>query len=572
MAAKTEPEAAICKKKQYTTRTDETVVLESAPLSHWRPFGKVVWCLRRVGLERDWLLLPDSTEVTVGRGLGVTYQLLSKTCPLMVSRNHCVFKQDADGLWMVTDNKSLNGVWVNSVRIESQKPYLLAEGDLVQLGVPLENESNPEYEYRLIREDFEKMSPYLAKRVDQEMTKPRPMKTKRKNNTEDSETSGTECSAARKVYRSCVSYEGGESLVPRSVLEKQPTQTLDPVASTPGTSKVTTPTTVLCDSQDFSGSLTSAVGECSINSSVNSSELARLKEKIKGIQRLKTKVQALEQQSAVLQARPQTESVSQRELKQLERELQELRQQLCFEQQLQRRTVETLEKTFHEEEQRLEDEKKKQHEGEESLQQQLAQTLQEHRKLMEDLKRSRKDFEEILQAKDKELEETKEEKEKVMAQKEVVLTQMSDVLENELQCIICSEHFIEAVTLNCSHSFCCYCITEWKKRKHECPICRQPICTQTRSIVLDNCIERIVENLGAEVKERRATLLQERKEKKEEEVVCVSDSESDSSDISSVLSLRSYESYSDSLSEVDSPSFSGDSDDGESYFFLDDLV
>lgn len=35
------------------------------------------------------------------------------------------------------------------------------------------------------------------------------------------------------------------------------------------------------------------------------------------------------------------------------------------------------------------------------------------------------------------------EKEKVRAQKEEVLNQMNDVLENELQCTICSEHFIE---------------------------------------------------------------------------------------------------------------------------------
>lgn len=40
-----------------------------------------------------------------------------------------------------------------------------------------------------------------------------------------------------------------------------------------------------------------------------------------------------------------------------------------------------------------------------------------------------------------------EEKEKVRAQKEEVLNQMNDVLENELQCTICSEHFIE-VCLN----------------------------------------------------------------------------------------------------------------------------
>ncbi|EDL96972.1 ring finger protein 8, isoform CRA_b [Rattus norvegicus] len=38
---------------------------------------------------------------------------------------------------------------------------------------------------------------------------------------------------------------------------------------------------------------------------------------------------------------------------------------------------------------------------------------------------------------------SEEEKDKVQAQKEEVLSHMNDVLENELQCIICSEYFIE---------------------------------------------------------------------------------------------------------------------------------
>lgn len=44
-------------------------------------------------------------QVTVGRGLDLTYQLVSKTCPLMISRKHCVFQQNAEGQWTVKDNK-----------------------------------------------------------------------------------------------------------------------------------------------------------------------------------------------------------------------------------------------------------------------------------------------------------------------------------------------------------------------------------------------------------------------------------------------------------------------------------
>lgn len=40
-----------------------------------------------------------------------------------------------------------------------------------------------------------------------------------------------------------------------------------------------------------------------------------------------------------------------------------------------------------------------------------------------------------------------EEKEKAKAQKEEVVTQMTEVLESELQCIICSELFIEVGAL-----------------------------------------------------------------------------------------------------------------------------
>eukprot|EP00061_Rhincodon_typus_P009339 g32769.t1 len=54
------------------------------------------------------------------------------------------------------------------------------------------------------------------------------------------------------------------------------------------------------------------------------------------------------------------------------------------------------------------------------------------------LSRQRKELEDIIRAKDRELEESK-----VKVQKDQAAAQLTDVLENELQCIICSEHFIE---------------------------------------------------------------------------------------------------------------------------------
>lgn len=95
------------------------------------------------------------------------------------------------------------------------------------------------------------------------------------------------------------------------------------------------------------------------------------------------------------------------------------------------------------------------------------------------------------------------------ARKEVVES-VSDVLENEFQCPICNELFMTAVMLNCSHTFCRYCIDQWKKNKKECPNCRQAITSETRSLVVDNFIEKIVPTLSEELKQRRAELVEER--------------------------------------------------------------
>ena len=64
--------------------------------------------------------------------------------------------------------------------------------------------------------------------------------------------------------------------------------------------------------------------------------------------------------------------------------------------------------------------------------------------------------------------------------------------------------------LNCSHIFCLYCIGEWRKRKDECPICRQTIRSQTRCLAVDNFIDSMVQNLSADTKTRRQVIVNER--------------------------------------------------------------
>ncbi|KAM5286973.1 E3 ubiquitin-protein ligase RNF8 isoform 5-T8 [Hipposideros larvatus] len=392
--------------------------------------GGRVWCLRRVGMNAERLLLEDGNEVTIGRGFGVTYQLISKLCPLMISRKHCVLKQNTDGQWTIMDNKSLNGVWLNRVRLEPLKVYSLQKGDHIQLGMPLENKENAEYEYEVIEEDQER-NPYLAPKSDQMMEKNKDLRTKRKF-MDELEGPGAEGPSDLKSVISKVSCEPGQPVKShgKGEVASQPSEHLDP-------------------------KLTSEPSEKTTGAHVYSGPAKAV------------------------------------ELHKKQKASYPLASQNILE------LFKGLEK-----------------EQEEDLKQQLAQALQEHQDLVEELNHSKKNFEAAIQAKNRELEQIKEEKEKVQAQKEEISSHLNDVLENELQCIICSEYFIETVTLNCAHSFCSYCINEWMKRKIECPICRKDIKFKTPSLVLDSCISKMVDNLGSEVKDHRMALIGERKAKR----------------------------------------------------------
>lgn len=95
--------------------------------------------------------------------------------------------------------------------------------------------------------------------------------------------------------------------------------------------------------------------------------------------------------------------------------------------------------------------------------------------------------------------------------KENVLGKVSDIMDEQLTCSICSELFVRATTLNCTHTFCDHCIRMWNKKRRDCPVCRKPIISMNRSLVLDNFIESMIENLPTELKSRRKEIVEERK-------------------------------------------------------------
>lgn len=496
----------------------------------------------RVGRNSDWLRLYDNTEISIGRGVDVTYQLLSPSCPLMISRLHCTFKQKEDGQWTVTDKKSLNGVWVNGNRIPVEDAHQLRLGDSIQLGVPVIG-TKAEFDYILVQRPLKDIKYYLAKEhrggaKAAHVSK----KAKRKLTVEEVEP----CTSKPKLYRSSSADKSFAKPCPLSQMKRQQKVSFSQTAETGPSSQV------------------QEVGRPSDGSST-SCDMDNLQMYSQNILMLREQVDDTQRQVASLEGEPQqTDPLREEQVRELQAQLETLRAKM--------HRMETLEKSFSETKRQLEAQKTQQQE--ELLKKQLEEALQEQKKVIGELALSRQGFEEILLAKNKELEVTKEEKEKARAQKEEVVTQVTEVLENELQCIICSELFIEAVILNCAHSFCCHCIQQWRKKKDECPICRQAIQSQTRCLALDNCINSMVENLSLDMKARRQTLITERKAASSAQVMVIhdddssrsssSDSDSDSSSIVSIdSSLSSVVSVdTDSSIHLDSsPSYSGYSDE-----------
>ncbi|XP_015260716.1 PREDICTED: E3 ubiquitin-protein ligase RNF8 isoform X2 [Cyprinodon variegatus] len=493
-----------------------------------------VSCLMRVGKNSDWLSLSENTEITIGRGVEVTHQLISPTCPLMISRLHCSFKQREDGQWTVTDKKSLNGVWVNDKRIPPEQPHLLRLGDSIQLGVPLSG-SKVEFDYILIRRPLKDIKPYLKKGYNEDpKLSQTPKKHKRKLSVEEVEPS----TSKNKLYR-CASAD-------KSFAKPCP---LSPVKLR---QRLNHP-----EPEETASSKQVHEGEQPSESSGTAWDLNNLQTYSQNILLLREQVNDTQRQVESLEGEPrQSGLLKEEQIRELQGQLQALRAKM--------HRMETLERSFSETKRQLEEEKTQQQE--ELMKKQLEEALLEQKKVIDELALSRKGFEEIISAKNKELEVTMEEKEKARAQKEEVVTQVTEVLENELQCIICSELFIEAVILNCAHSFCSFCIKQWRNKKDECPICRQAIQSQTRCLALDNCIDRMVENLSLDMKARRQTLITERKAATAEVMVINDDSSRSSDSDSSLVSINSslYSVVSvetDSSSHLDSEDSFEDLDD-----------
>ncbi|XP_025208672.1 E3 ubiquitin-protein ligase RNF8-like isoform X2 [Melanaphis sacchari] len=88
--------------------------------------------------------------------------------------------------------------------------------------------------------------------------------------------------------------------------------------------------------------------------------------------------------------------------------------------------------------------------------------------------------------------------------------QIEQCIESDLQCNICYEMFIKPTVLNCTHTFCQYCIESWTRRVNHCPTCRVYVKNRSYCLTLDTYLDKISDCLPEEVKVRRESLKIER--------------------------------------------------------------
>lgn len=76
---------------------------------------------------------------------------------------------------------------------------------------------------------------------------------------------------------------------------------------------------------------------------------------------------------------------------------------------------------------------------------------------------------------------------------EIIHKDAQEVLESELRCAICQDIYINPMILNCSHSFCKFCVHRWLSRKTVCPECRVVVSFKAENLALRNIVNKMVQ-------------------------------------------------------------------------------
>ncbi|ESO93576.1 hypothetical protein LOTGIDRAFT_232629 [Lottia gigantea] len=440
-------------------------------------------CLIRVGenVKKYKLFILDKDEVTVGRSPDVTYCILSG----MISRCHAFFRKSPDNTWTVSDNKSLNGIFVNDKRIEVDKAVSLNDGDKLQLGVT-NKEKKEEFIFRFSLSSRVKRS----RKESEESNRPN-HKRSRQDSIDGIKLTQKSPECDNHVSSSQPDLESSSVNSPYKLYEQKMEE-------------------------------------------YKKQEEEKRKEYEEKLQSMKKMLEAKEfeqnemrkalekQKEEKLESEAKLKSALELQQEEMEREKTELKQQMQDELEKQLKNKEqSLIEQLRVQQDTLISEKAK---VEESLKQEMEKAIEQKNKQLEnELTLQRDKLQKVIDSKELEqkvlenqLEETKAEniktKEAMLCARGDVLNNFKDLMETELQCSICSELFVQSTSLNCSHSFCALCIEQWMAVKKECPICRSPITSHMRSIVLDSYIDKMVEQLDDELRQSRKELVDGRKE------------------------------------------------------------
>lgn len=408
----------------------------------------------------------------------VQERLLSKNTPLMISRKHATIVVEGGNI-NISDHQSMNGVYINNKRIRSGIHHSIKHGDKIAFGCGVDS-APPEFEYVV-----EAVCSNHLKRHD--------------------------------ISKIQEDIQGSQSKRQRA-------------ADIPGMMIIESNSVHIKEQEEKIKKLTRELQQKEYH---QNEMLNKLQEKEKGL------IAKLEQQKCELERDRSDAEEYLRGL--LEKQLTEKENFLRSEYDEQINNLQSekdlVEKNLHEELSKKLSEKDKAYQQELEQQKSMleqAMLSKEHEKYVliaelqakegliekyKSVEENQKQLESCLQELKKEIQEKENQlKKQQEVTKKVEIDAKQTVIqtmEDEFTCIICQELFIEATTLPCAHTFCEVCLRLWMRKKKTCPVCRRRIKDKAvRSVVLDSAVEKMIDSMDDETKQRRKVLLRERSEQK----------------------------------------------------------
>mmetsp|Transcript_3818 Transcript_3818/g.7254 ORF Transcript_3818/g.7254 Transcript_3818/m.7254 type:complete len:620 (-) Transcript_3818:105-1964(-) len=490
--------------------------------------------LNTCGIDNIILLDPrKSRTIKVGRDPAQNdVHLDSKQKKCMISRMHAVLQYDNRvRCWIIRDNNSTNGVYVNGVALKTikMKQTRLSSGDVVVFGV---NEDTSEFKYKFEVENL--ASGEDLKRLQEECAA-----IKRKAQAQEEKEREVVMLKRKLEQERQLREREGQRL---RALEEQSKKEKDAVKR----------------KWEEIERMTKDEANKAKRMKILEKERLELQEKLRQEEKAKQERERLMRESAEREkAAAERIKRLQEENKKKEETLQNqiaslMANQSEMNRRLKERKAQEVEAASAKI-RKMEEENKRREKERADLEAKLAKMLQQTKadkdaqarlkaqitKLNEEHDSERKEFEEKVRKVELSKQEAvsaierekKEEAEKLKKQIETLGNQASHSAEDkkkldelrkqlegyqegmseELECSVCFEYFIDSRTLSCSHSFCEQCITDHLQRKDDCPHCRSKVGVPWKSVTVDNMVNRLTAKLPEADKKEREKVLDERR-------------------------------------------------------------